>query len=281
MEVIGFLVAVALLVAAVVILGNIFGWWERGAGNGDSSVNKESASLVVTPDMLCPTSGCSASVAFSTTTEAENASATLSVVTPAGRTVDLASSLNGELTFAGDDPIFSDGSGVYNFRFEATNLQGEDLTRRDTVTLMARHGTTLPYTSSVQFSANSTEYERMSALDVLVLGEGDFGKGHHRFTFCNKSTVLAGIHYGSGGVAGYSDALSVTVYNLRTGAAHAAAIMNPGDDLIVDPAISIADSAAVEMIMTAYTDGVGAAANSFPIGSTVQWSIYPKLDCQS
>jgi hypothetical protein len=273
--------ALVLVGGAVVTIAILFatGIFRISSGGTTPRQPRESVSLTVEPDFVCPKADCVMVVDFAVTTDSSPATSNLSVRTPAGNVVVLSNDLSGRVRVAGNDPFFADGPGQYTFTLVADGLRGGPITARDDAALIPPSGLLLPISSVVTYSATAPVFERQLAIDSFLLGEGDFGKGHRRFTFCEKMTALSEIRYGTGGAAGRSDVLGIRVTNIARNRVIASANLNPGDVLAISPAISMAEGAAIEMTMSADVGGPDAEANAFPVGSSVFWSVTAILDC--
>lgn len=278
MELVGFLVLVG-IIAAVVVVGFLTGYIRIASPGRPTRRPAESASLEVSPSCVCPKPDCVLVVAFDTVTDSPGATGELTVLTPSGNEVVLASQLSGRLQLPGDDPFFADGPGQYVFTFVASGLRRSTITQTADATLMPAAGFGLPYTSNVRMRANAPVTERQAASDTLVLGTGDFGKGFRRFTFCDKMTALTELRYGGGGAPGRSNILGVSIFNIASGREVAQMQMAPGDRLPVSPPITMTDGAAIVMTQSALVGGASPEANAYPAGTTVSWNVTAELNC--
>jgi len=197
-----------------------------------------------------------------------------SVQTPTNTVIPISDQLNLQRNIPGDDLFWVDGPGHYVFTWIASGLLQGTRTIRHDVTVAGPAG--LSFNDFISFRFGANDVNRRIATDIATFGTVQGKKGRSLET-CEKYMTLRAIRYLSGGIAGYPDELSVSVFDGQGRLVANSVILKPsvsGSDTLTLPSpLPIANGIAI------VSDLVSGAGPEFPIGQAITWNLVYEFGC--
>lgn len=271
MEILGFVILLALVIAAVAVLvatGVIRPW--RGGSN--TPPPSDPVTFSIRPKIICNKAECGVTIDYSVQSAQAGAAVSLTVRTPSNTTKPVSNQMQLRQTIAGDDPFWSDGPGQYTLTWRATGLLQGNITNVHDVHVIPSSGGKIPDFISFAFGAN--DRNRRVAGDIAIFGTVSGRKGRALDT-CEKYMALVSVRYLSGGIAGYPNDLAVNVAD-GSGGSLGTAVLKPlpgADTLLLASGVPIQNGIAIESQMAS---GIGP---EFPIGQSIPWILEYTFNC--